>query len=390
MLLMLLRVLYRFLDDDLPITSLVRLTLKGVMGKIIIGDLLDLITICFRRSGMGKYIDKRSKHYRTMDLFARLCEGKVINKAEEAATNNVDERSIQRDIDDIRAFLDERSLKYGDRRKIVYDRTEGGYIMVGEEASLMSNSEILAVSKILLESRAFTKKEVGTILDKLIAGCVPANNMELVSGLIENEKFHYVELHRRTYIRNRLWKIGMDIHECNLASLKYARANNPEESVKRIVEPVSILFAEYYFYLLAYIDEKDDKGKYVHKYQYPAIFRIDRMKDYKTLGEKFNIPYANRFEEGEFRKRIQFMQTGKLQTVVFKVYGVNPEPILDRLPTARIIKQDGSEYTIEAEAYGNGIIMWLLSQGSKVEVIRPQSTREGIKQELKAMLDMYE
>ena len=41
--------------------------------------------------------------------------------------------------------------------------------MSGYQSPLMTNSEILAVSKILLESRAFTKKEMSQVLDKLIA-----------------------------------------------------------------------------------------------------------------------------------------------------------------------------------------------------------------------------
>ena len=52
-------------------------------------------------------VDKQSKNARVLDLYERLCAGKVINKAEESRRFGVDERSIQRDIDDIRAFLDE-------------------------------------------------------------------------------------------------------------------------------------------------------------------------------------------------------------------------------------------------------------------------------------------
>lgn len=333
--------------------------------------------------------DKQHKNCRTLNMYVRLCEGKVINKTEEARRFGVDERSIQRDIDDIRAFLDERSLS-GDGRTIEYDRIKKGFIMVGADPSMMTNSEILAVSKILLESRAFTKRELKAILDKLVEGCVPLKNMKLVSDLIANEKYHYVELNHKEYIQDKLWQIGSDIHEHNLVSLRYARANAPRESIKRIVEPISILFSEYYFYLNAYIVEKDDSGKYVHKYNYPAIFRIDRIKNYKHLDEKFKVSYSNRFEEGEFRKRIQFMYAGKLQRVVLKFYGENPEPILDRLPTARVTQQYDNECTIEAEVYGKGVIMWLLSQGSKVEVLRPESMREEMKQILQDMLKLYE
>lgn len=333
---------------------------------------------------------KESKNYRTLDMYVQLCQGRTVNKSIASQKYGVDERSIQRDIDDIRSFLDEQNVSNGDTRKIVYDRTRKGFCMIGDEPSMMTNSEILAVSKILLESRAFSRRELKTILDKLVEGCVPLKNMELVSDLIANEKYHYVELNHKEYIQDKLWEIGSDIHEHNLVSLRYARANAPRESIKRIVEPISILFSEYYFYLNAYIVKKDDSGKYMHKYNYPAIFRIDRIKSYKHLNEKFKVSYANRFEEGEFRKRVQFMYAGKLQKVILKFYGGNPEPILDRLPTARVIEQYDNECTIEAEVYGKGVIMWLLSQGSKVEVLRPESMREEMKQVLQDMLRLYE
>jgi len=51
-------------------------------------------------------VEKQSKNSRTLDMYVRLCEGKAINKSDEASDFGVDERSIQRDIDDIRAFLE--------------------------------------------------------------------------------------------------------------------------------------------------------------------------------------------------------------------------------------------------------------------------------------------
>lgn len=335
--------------------------------------------------------DKCSKNFRTLDIYVRLCEGKIINKAEEAQHFGVDERTIQRDIDDIRAFLDEQSVQNSnDSRKIEYDRIKKGFIMTGAEPSMMTNSEILAVSKILLESRAFTKRELNVILDKLVEGCVPLKNMKLVRDLISNEKYHYVELHHKEYIQDKLWSIGTDIQECNLVFIRYARGNTPYESVERTIEPISILFSEYYFYLNAFIVEKNGEGKYVHKYNYPAIFRIDRIKNYRQMDEKFKVSYANRFEEGEFRKRIQFMYAGRLLSIKLKYYGDNPEPILDRLPTARVVEQYEHECIVEAEVYGKGCLMWLLSQGNKVEILRPESLREEMKKILLEMLERYQ
>lgn len=55
--------------------------------------------------------NKHSKNSRTLSMYVRLCAGKRINKAEEANRFGVDERSIQRDIDDIRAFLEDQKAE---------------------------------------------------------------------------------------------------------------------------------------------------------------------------------------------------------------------------------------------------------------------------------------
>lgn len=333
---------------------------------------------------------KSYKSSRILDIYARLCEGKTINKSEEAKRFNVDERSIQRDIDDIRAFLDERAVTYSaDTRKIEYDRTRKGFVMTGKESTLMDNSEILAVSKILLDSRAFTKKEITGILDKLVNFCVPQNSMKLVADLIANEKYHYVELHHKSYIKDKLWELGSEIQQCNLLEIVYKRQTDSEELVKRYIQPVAVLFSEYYFYLNAYIVEKNKQEEYIQKYSYPAIFRIDRIKSYRELGEKFKIPYASRFEEGEFRKRIQFMYAGELIKLQFRYTGDSVEAVLDRLPTAKVISEGEAGSVIEAEVFGKGILMWLLSQGTMVEVLKPDSLRQEMKETLLEILNKY-
>lgn len=335
--------------------------------------------------------EKTTKNYRTLEMYVSLCEGKSVNKGEAAKKYRVDERSIQRDIDDIRAFLAERTVKNeSDTRKIIYSREQKGFIMIGNESSLMSNSEILAISKILLESRAFTKAEINSILNKMVEGCVPLKNMKLVSDLIANEKFHYVELHHKSHIKDKLWDLGNEIKEQNLIEIVYQKQVFNNDVVTRIVQPLAIIFSEYYFYLNAYIVEKNESGKWVKRYDYPAIFRLDRIESYKETGEKFSISYANRFEEGEFRKRIQFMFPGTLTRIQFRYTGNSIEAILDRLPTAKIASKDDSGYIVEAEVYGKGILMWLLSQGKRVEVLKPNSMREEMKKLLQEMLSQYE
>ena len=140
--------------------------------------------------------------------------------------------------------------------------------------------------------------------------------------------------------------------------------------VERKLKPVAIMFSEYYFYVTAFIsDEEINKDFEVLNDSFPSIYRIDRLRELKILDEKFFIPYRNRFEEGEFRKRIQFMYGGKLRNVKFKYIGDDIDAILDRLPTAQILEEGKGYYIVKAEVFGKGIDMWLRSQGDKVEVM---------------------
>ena len=47
------------------------------------------------------------------------------------------------------------------------------------------------------------------------------------------------------------------------------------------------------------------------------------------------------------------------------------------------------KYLIEAETYGDGIKMWLLSQGAWVKVVQPAELVEVLRVEIEKMRDLY-
>ena len=63
------------------------------------------------------------------------------------------------------------------------------------------------------------------------------------------------------------------------------------------------------------------------------------------------------------------MYGGELKKIKFEYSGTDVDAILDRLPTAQIVKEENGVYTITAEVFGKGIDMWLRSQGENVRVI---------------------
>lgn len=309
------------------------------------------------------------KILRVLQIYAKLSDGYVVNKSEEAQIYGVNERSIQRDIDDIRNFLDVDSERTGIVNSVVYDRVEKGYRLETLYKSRLKNSEVLALCKILLDSRAFTKTQMAEMLDKLVTCCVPKSNQKLVQDLIRNEEFHYMEPRHKSEFIDKMWDIGQAVRESRYIEIDYYRLKD-KETVHRKVKPVAIMFSEYYFYLTAFIDDEEVRKDFdVLNDSFPTIYRIDRIRSLKVLDERFHIPYNSRFEEGEFRKRIQFMYGGKLQRVKFRYTGTDVDAVLDRLPTAHILDETEGAYIVAAEVFGKGIDMWLRSQGENVKIL---------------------
>ena len=334
-------------------------------------------------------IESSAKHNRVLELGIRFLEGELINKRVEAEHYQVNERSIQRDLDDLRAFFLEKGLEDGAEQDIVYDRLQKGYRLKRINKKDLTNSEALAVCKILLESRAFTRAEMETVLDKIIRGCVPKKNFQQVMDLISNEKFYYIEPQHKQKVIDRMWEIGRAIQEQLVLAVEYERQDG--SVVQRLIEPVGIMFSEFYFYLTAFI-ENIDKAEHFSNQQdlFPTIYRIDRIRALRLLKEHFELPYRDRFQEGEFRKRVQFMYGGRLQQIKFEYSGPSPEAVLDRLPTAVVTAKKGGRYLISAEVFGSGIEAWLRSQGSLVKVLEPKDLVERMRAEAEKCRAMYE
>ena len=82
---------------------------------------------------------------------------------------------------------------------MIYDQERKGYKLDQIYEFKLSNDEILAISKILLDSCAFRKDEMISVLKRLIDCCVP------------NESYHYIELtHGKSFLTD-MWNIGQAI-----------------------------------------------------------------------------------------------------------------------------------------------------------------------------------
>lgn len=299
-----------------------------------------------------------NKGFRLLSIYERLNKGEVLTKQQLAECYSVSEKTIQRDIDDLRAYLAEEHQFERDAA-ICYDRRKQGYYLVRYGREWLMNEEVLLLVKVLLESRALNKLELKQLIDKLLLQVVP-NDRKIVEEIIKSEYACYVPLQHGKPLLSSLWELSQRVNARDVLSFEYMRMDGTERS--HVVKPVAIMFSEFYFYLIAFLADGSKQS--------PTVFRVDRIANMKRTGEKFVVPYSERFSDGEFRKRIQFMYSGDLRRVTFEFSGPSIEAVLDRLPTAEIISETDGRYTVKVEAYGSGIDMWIRSQGDNIKVIK--------------------
>ena len=295
-----------------------------------------------------------NKSFRLLNMYERLNKGEVIQKSKLAEEFSVSKKTVERDIEELRIYISE--VHYTEHEATIkYSREKRGYYLVLFQREWITNEEVLALCKIILESRAFCKDEMNKIINKLIAQVVPSSRKK-IEQMIRNEQYYYVPLKHEKPLFSILWELTQAITESRIIEFNYKRQ---DDSYKvHFVKPVAVMFSEYYFYLIAYKNNENN--------DYPIIFRVDRIDNLRNTTNHFTIPYKEKFNEGEFRKRIQFMYSGELKRVTFDFNGPSLEAVLDRIPTAKVISKDGDVYKISAEVYGDGIQMWIRSQGEWV------------------------
>lgn len=327
------------------------------------------------------------KAERVLSIFSRLKQGETIYKEEESRRYDITVRTVQRDLADIQCFLQNHRNETGEIEEVMYDKSAGGYRLETKVIKSLTDKEILIICKILLESRSLIKSEMFPILDKLTA-LASKEEKRLIKDLIGNEMHCFVELCHGRPLLELVWKLALAVKEQRYVEVVYSKSDGKQ--VRRKLKPVGIMFSEFYFYMTAFINDIDKKEHFQNPDdEFPTIYRIDRIQTASVLNEQFRIRYAERFEEGEFRKRIRFMYGGKLRKIEFEYTGNSPDCIYDRFPTAELVKKTDKGWVIKAEVFGDGIENWIRENGCSVCVRKPEELVTKIKNSLEKMTELY-
>ena len=320
---------------------------------------------------------ENTKQYRVLEIFFRGLRGEDLSVQGLANEYEVSTKSITRSINELKDFLADHRELVG-HTELQYSYSDKCYRLYMDE--FLTNKELFALVEVMIGARAFSKMELLTLIDKLKKFTTPEDRPKL-NELIRKELYHYPEVsHDCESVQDNLWKIVNCITERKEISIEYYRMDR--KWVTHRLRPVSVMFSDFYFYLIAFLPE----GKMIK----PYYFRIDRIKQITEHRCNFTFDDTPNFDEGLLRQRSLFMWPGGLRTIRFEFNGPSVQAVLDKLPTAKIIERmGGRKYLIEAETYGDGIKVWLLSQGSWVKAVSPPEFVELMKNEIQKMTEQY-
>lgn len=314
---------------------------------------------------------------RVLELFFRALKGEFLSAKELAVQYNVSPRSISRDITSLKMFLADHRDTLGNA-ELVY--SSGNHCYHLETEHFISNKELLAITKALIGCRPFNHTELLELIRKLKLHTSPKDKATL-EDLIRNELYHYTPIRFDCpSVLDNLWTITEHISSRRLITVTYTKMDR--SVVKRTLKPVSVVFSEYYFYLIAYDTAASEPGV-------PHYYRIDRITDIVAHREHFRLTKEQEVDEGLLRNRSQFMWPGKLRRIRFEFSGPSVQAVLDRLPTAHVVELQHGKSIIEAEVYGDGIKMFLLSQGAWVKVLAPQELVAEMRDEAEKLQSLY-
>ena len=321
---------------------------------------------------------ENTKQYRVIEIFFRGLRGEDLSVRELADEYNVSTKSITRSINELKAFLADHRELVGNA-ELQYSYSDKCYRLYMDE--FLTNKELFSLVEVIIGARAFSKMELLTLVDKLKKFTTPEDRPKM-NELIRKELYHYPEVkHDCKSVEDNLWKLVNGIAKHKEISIEYYRMDRKWVTYR--LHPASVMFTDYYFYLIAFLADGNTEK--------PYYFRIDRIKKITTHRKKIDTLVTPNVDEGLLRKRSLFMWPGKLRTIRFEFSGPSVQAVLDKLPTAKIIEGlGGNKYLVEAEVYGDGIKMWLLSQGSWVRVVAPTQFADEIKKTINSMAQAYD
>lgn len=315
-----------------------------------------------------------SSDNRVFEIYLRLQDGEELTVAQLQQEYGKSRRTVYQDLQEIRETLAE--VTHSGQELI---ETPDGKRKLSKSNTL-DERHIYALSKILLESRAFNKAETCKILNDLFSVESHQTGKWLHHSIL-NEMENYQSITNQNNRLNLLYQLETAIQENKEIQFNYHAVDElgylgPDKLDKTVkLNPLGVFFDNFYFYLAGIINDKDFQTFHVKDISQLKTFPVERDKQAKALWDIKKTRYHTQFAYS-YGEEIQ---------VKFEYYGYIGY-VLDRFPEARYKKLDKTNpnanspwnqhflvYEVTLSLNRNrGTIMWSLSQIPWLKVLSPQ------------------
>ncbi len=302
---------------------------------------------------------------RLLSIVVLLLNRRKITAKELSEKFEVSLRTIYRDIDSINA---------SGIPVIPYQGYQGGYCIMDNyklSKQLLTLDDMIAIlSSLNSINDAFTNKKLENAIDK-ITSVVPENRAEKVERHLEQFAIDVLPWGVSEKNKETIGLMNQAIESSQIIQFDYC--NQKGEITNRSIEPMTIVFKGYGWYLFGYCLEKKDF----------RVFKIARMKEILLCDKHFE------------RKKVSYQgyfsfDSGSpvLLKLLFKKSSKNR--IYESFEHDQISVLENGDFIITIEFPDTPwIYTFLLGYGSEVEVLEPLYIRERLIEEIKKMTFLY-
>ena len=292
---------------------------------------------------------------RLLTIFLRLQAGQRLSKAQLSEEFEIDNRTAQRYISNLKSFLQDQHIH---NTEIKFDTSDNTYRLIGK--TTFNKKDILVISKILLENRALNESELKSLLENLLS-LLSIEEQKEIEAIIGSERYNYKSLTNDKDRIDTIWFLSEAIRRKQMLEIEYKA---PLKDVKsHIIFPVSLYYDAHYFYLVAY-----------HlKHEKYTTYRVDRIETLsKSHIKKPVIEHKDKYKDGEVRnQKVDAFEGRKIDVTL--IYKGNAEIVLDQFPEHKILSENYDEIKVKITSQNTpGLKRWILGQGEAVTLLSPQ------------------
>lgn len=312
---------------------------------------------------------------RMLALYSQILDGKKVNKSNFCLEYGINERTFERDIEDIRLFLSESYSV----NELCYLRGDNAYQLTRIVSTKLSGEEAVVLASQLFSQKTFRTDEIEEMLENLI-GITDRQDKENVYRIVRNKLEHNHWAGKSMASIKIQWDIERCILNRKVITLDYQKGNG--ECVQRKVKPVEIIYDDGYGYLAAYRCDKE--------YPYPAFFRLDRIHSFKVGMGEFDSGVLENYKELNIRNYLKYMQAGEILEVTLQCDQSKRNLVEESFCDTKLLQEKEGKCIILVKSFQQGFLQWLLGQGDTVEVLEPAGIREEIWQIADTVRKLYE